>query len=143
MRNALQSQLDQQLGVGTRDQRRERHLETQPVELALAENVGQRLTREAALQQRSIGRGLRFPQHLLGMRQQIRARNAQHLLQQHLHFDACAAGIQPERGFQCRFIASQEELDGVRHELAWAGCCSKKKSNLAPLIFCLVGGISG
>src|SRR3989338_9585318 len=131
--NQLQRHLNQQLGIGTRNQRRRRHPEIQPIKFALAEDVSERFAAQAPLEQRRVMRLLFSAEDLFGMGEQVSTVHLQHRLEQALRLDARAAGIQLERGFQRCFILGQEGLDGVRHELMWTGCCSKK-SNLAPLI---------
>lgn len=124
--DALQRQLDQQLGIGARNQRRRRHFEIQPEELALAQDIGEGFPAQALLEQRGVMLLLFSVEDMIGMGEQPGAIHLQHGLQQALHLDARAAGIQPERGFQRSFIVSQERLDGVRHRLeAGVGstCC--------------------
>ena len=57
LRKQLERDLDDQLGLGSRDQHRRRDFERQPPELLLADDVGERFPAEAALDERLIPGG--------------------------------------------------------------------------------------
>jgi len=109
---ALQSHLNQQLGIGTRNQRRRRHSEIQPVKFALAEDVGERFAAQTPLEQRRVIRLLSDVEDLFGMGEQVSTVHLQHRLQQALHLDARAAGIQIQRGSQSLAVVAEDVLNG-------------------------------
>ncbi len=80
---ALQCQLHQQFGFGTRYQHRRRDPEHLPIEFALADNVRHRLAGHATRQQRAKTRFVWFAQRIAGVCDEIDVIHRQRGAQQH------------------------------------------------------------
>ncbi len=106
VRQALERKVDEKLGLRPRDQHVVGHLEREAVELAFAREVGHRLT-GAAQQEQPLDRAHRFGvERALGVGEDPRPREPQHVRGEHLRLDRRQAARGEERGERCAQAAA-------------------------------------